>query len=223
MHRFRGRGVYILDEPESALSPQRQLAVLSRIHDLVRQDSQFLIATHSPILMAYPDACIYQYSADSISASPTRRPSTFRSRAISFPIPGECYRSSCIATPRNDPPPHLMKLAAIFLLILLSGVHASGAEGFTFPLEGIDHWVVYYFPERISTRVGLSPEQLRQRAYYTLIIRDRADPRLRDILASIAQTRASKQKYGFDARWGIDLFYKAPTSPYRSHSPSAAL
>jgi predicted ATPase len=67
MHRFRGRGVYILDEPESALSPQRQLAVLSRIHDLVREGSQFLIATHSPILMAYPDALIYQCSADGIS------------------------------------------------------------------------------------------------------------------------------------------------------------
>ncbi|MBN8711928.1 MAG: AAA family ATPase [Verrucomicrobia bacterium 61-8] len=67
MHRFRGHGVYILDEPESALSPQRQLTVLSRIHDLVREGSQFLIATHSPILMAYPDACIYQCGADGIS------------------------------------------------------------------------------------------------------------------------------------------------------------
>ena len=57
--RFRGQGIYILDEPEAALSPQRQLAVLSRIHDLVLDDSQFIIATHSPILMAYPDACIY--------------------------------------------------------------------------------------------------------------------------------------------------------------------
>ena len=58
-HRFGGRGLYILDEPEAALSPQRQLAVLARIHDLVKDDSQFIIATHSPILMAYPDATIY--------------------------------------------------------------------------------------------------------------------------------------------------------------------
>lgn len=58
--RFRGHGVYILDEPEAALSPQRQLAVLSRIHELVLRDSQFVIATHSPILMAYPKSCIYQ-------------------------------------------------------------------------------------------------------------------------------------------------------------------
>ena len=63
-HRFSGRGIYILDEPEAALSPRRQLAVLSRIHDLVVDDSQFIIATHSPILMAYPDARIYQCDAE---------------------------------------------------------------------------------------------------------------------------------------------------------------
>ena len=57
----------MLDEPEAALSPQRQLAVLSRIHDLVLDDSQFIIATHSPILMAYPGAFIYQFSQDGIS------------------------------------------------------------------------------------------------------------------------------------------------------------
>lgn len=59
MNRFGGHGIYILDEPEAALSPQRQLAVLSRMHDLVLNDSQFILATHSPILMAYPDAWIY--------------------------------------------------------------------------------------------------------------------------------------------------------------------
>ena len=61
IHRFGGRGLYLLDEPEAALSPQRQLAVLSRIHDLVKDDSQFIIATHSPILMAYPEATIYAF------------------------------------------------------------------------------------------------------------------------------------------------------------------
>lgn len=64
--RFRGKGLYILDEPEAALSPQRQLAVLSRIHDLILDDSQFIIATHSPILMAYPHARIYQCSAEGV-------------------------------------------------------------------------------------------------------------------------------------------------------------
>lgn len=59
MNRFGGHGFYVLDEPEAALSPSRQLALLCRIHDLVQEDSQFLIATHSPILMAYPDAELY--------------------------------------------------------------------------------------------------------------------------------------------------------------------
>jgi predicted ATPase len=59
MNRFRGDGFYILDEPEAALSPARQLAFLSRLHELVGEGSQFLIATHSPILMAYPQAAIY--------------------------------------------------------------------------------------------------------------------------------------------------------------------
>ncbi|MBL8180879.1 MAG: AAA family ATPase [Blastocatellia bacterium] len=64
--RFHGDGIYILDEPEAALSPQRQLAILSRIHDLVRDSSQFIIATHSPILMAYPDSTIYECGSDGI-------------------------------------------------------------------------------------------------------------------------------------------------------------
>jgi predicted ATPase len=66
MNRFGGNGLYVLDEPEAALSPQRQLAALARIHDLVNAGSQFIIATHSPILMAYPDAYIYACSPDGI-------------------------------------------------------------------------------------------------------------------------------------------------------------
>jgi predicted ATPase len=67
MDRFGGNGLYLLDEPEAALSPQRQLAALARIHDLVQAGSQFIIATHSPILMAYPDAYIYACSTDGIN------------------------------------------------------------------------------------------------------------------------------------------------------------
>ncbi|TMJ29786.1 MAG: AAA family ATPase [Alphaproteobacteria bacterium] len=59
MHRLRGNGLYFFDEPEAALSPTRQLSFLSRLHDLVKEGSQFLIATHSPILLAYPDAAIH--------------------------------------------------------------------------------------------------------------------------------------------------------------------
>jgi predicted ATPase len=66
LNRFGGNGLYLLDEPEAALSPQRQLSALARIHDLVKADSQFIIATHSPILLAYPDAYIYACSNDGI-------------------------------------------------------------------------------------------------------------------------------------------------------------
>jgi predicted ATPase len=62
MNRFGVEGLYLLDEPEAALSPQRQLAVLARLHDLADDGSQFVIATHSPILMAYPEATIYNFS-----------------------------------------------------------------------------------------------------------------------------------------------------------------
>jgi predicted ATPase len=58
MDRFFGGGLYLLDEPEAALSPARQLSVLLRMHDLVRQKSQFIVATHSPILMGFPGADI---------------------------------------------------------------------------------------------------------------------------------------------------------------------
>lgn len=60
MKRFGGHGFYVLDEPEAALSPTRQLAMIARVHELVRKRSQFVIATHSPMLMAYPNAWIYQ-------------------------------------------------------------------------------------------------------------------------------------------------------------------
>jgi predicted ATPase len=66
LNRFHGEGIYLLDEPEAALSPSRQLAVLTRMYDLVLQKSQFIIATHSPILMAYPDAYIYSFSQKGI-------------------------------------------------------------------------------------------------------------------------------------------------------------
>ncbi|MGI8440694.1 MAG: AAA family ATPase [Thermoleophilaceae bacterium] len=63
-HRFEPGGLYLLDEPEATLSVPGNLALLRRMHDLVEGGSQFLIATHSPILMAYPDALIYELSED---------------------------------------------------------------------------------------------------------------------------------------------------------------
>jgi predicted ATPase len=66
-NRFSGRGLDFLDEPEAALSPTRQMAALVRIHDLVREGAQFIIATHSPILMAYPDATILGVGPDGLA------------------------------------------------------------------------------------------------------------------------------------------------------------
>ncbi len=63
-HRFRANGLYLLDEPEAALSTRGCLAALARIHDLVQQGAQFLIATHSPILLAVPGARILEIGDD---------------------------------------------------------------------------------------------------------------------------------------------------------------
>lgn len=68
INRFQGNGLYILDEPEAALSPSRLLSMLNIIDDLVKTNSQFIIATHSPILMAYPDADIYLIEDENIKA-----------------------------------------------------------------------------------------------------------------------------------------------------------
>lgn len=65
-NRFRGRGLYILDEPEAALSPLRQMTLLAELNRLVKNDSQFIIATHSPILLAYPNADIFELTVDDI-------------------------------------------------------------------------------------------------------------------------------------------------------------
>jgi len=69
-NRFRDNGLYLMDEPEAALSPQRQLEFLALLHDYVRHGGQFVIATHSPIIMAYPDACIYKLDGAGIREVP---------------------------------------------------------------------------------------------------------------------------------------------------------
>lgn len=60
--KLKGNGLYLFDEPEAALSPCMQMTALAMIHELCQQDSQFIIATHSPILLAYPNATIYEFS-----------------------------------------------------------------------------------------------------------------------------------------------------------------
>jgi predicted ATPase len=66
-NRLQGDGIYLFDEPEAALSPQRQLSVLTLLHRLVYHQSQLVIATHSPILLAYPHARIYQFATEGIT------------------------------------------------------------------------------------------------------------------------------------------------------------
>lgn len=65
-HRLGKKGIYLLDEPEAALSPARQLAFLKVLHDL-SDTSQFIIATHSPILMAFPGAQILNFDTAPIT------------------------------------------------------------------------------------------------------------------------------------------------------------
>lgn len=69
-NRFGGNGLYILDEPESALSTVRQLALLRAVDGLVKKGAQFLIATHSPLLSAYPRAEIYVLDARGLARTP---------------------------------------------------------------------------------------------------------------------------------------------------------
>jgi len=61
-NRFGGNGMYILDEPEAALSPMRLMTLIAEMHRLVKENSQFIIATHSPILMMFPGAEILELS-----------------------------------------------------------------------------------------------------------------------------------------------------------------
>ncbi len=67
-HRFSGRGLYILDEPEAALSPRGLIRLMQRMDELVQMDSQFIIATHSPMLLTFPDAEVYQIREDGITS-----------------------------------------------------------------------------------------------------------------------------------------------------------
>ncbi len=69
-NRFRGHGLYLLDEPEAALSPKRQLEFLAILHSYCQQGAQFVIATHAPIIMAYPQALIYLLDEEGVRDVP---------------------------------------------------------------------------------------------------------------------------------------------------------
>jgi predicted ATPase len=76
--KFQGNGLYLMDEPEAALSPSKLMAAMAAIHSLVQEESQFIIATHSPILLAYPNARILQFSDIGISEVTYEETENFR-------------------------------------------------------------------------------------------------------------------------------------------------
>ena len=77
-NRFSGHGLYILDEPEAALSPRGIIRLMQNMDRLAGEDSQFIIATHSPMLIIFPDAEIYQIREDGIVSVPFKETSHYR-------------------------------------------------------------------------------------------------------------------------------------------------
>lgn len=73
MNRFKDKSIYLLDEPEAALSPTRQLSLLKIMKDL-EQEAQFIIATHSPILLGYPNATIYSLMMEELNRFAMKTP-----------------------------------------------------------------------------------------------------------------------------------------------------
>jgi predicted ATPase len=105
-NRFRPNGLYILDEPEAALSPQRQLSALAIMHDLVGAGCQFVMATHSPILMAYPGALIYKLDENGIA--PTRYEETEHYTVTrSFLLRPESFLKHLLARPDEPGDPEV--------------------------------------------------------------------------------------------------------------------
>ncbi len=102
-HRFTRSGFYVMDEPEAALSPQRQLSFLILLHDLLTDNTniQFLIATHSPILLAYPDAQILSFDGGHIHDIGYRESQPFQlmSRFVAAP---ERYINALFSDPSNS-------------------------------------------------------------------------------------------------------------------------
>ncbi len=83
-HRFSDNGFYILDEPEAAMSPIRQMAMLCKMKELISSGSQFIIATHSPILIAYPNSIIYEFSLAGLEIKKYQETELFKTYADFF-------------------------------------------------------------------------------------------------------------------------------------------
>jgi predicted ATPase len=67
-NRFGGNGLYILDEPEAALSPRGIIRLMQKMDELKERNSQFIISTHSPMLLCFPDAEVYQITRNGIDS-----------------------------------------------------------------------------------------------------------------------------------------------------------
>ena len=85
--RFFGHGLYILDEPEAALSPMKLLTLISQINSLVKKESQFIIATHSPLLMAFPSAEIFEFNSGGITKTDYKNTEHFKLEKSFFDDP----------------------------------------------------------------------------------------------------------------------------------------
>lgn len=77
--RIQDKGIYLLDEPEAALSPVRQLSLLAFILEVLKDsNTQFIIATHSPILMGFPGALLYEIQEDAMTQVPYKETDHYR-------------------------------------------------------------------------------------------------------------------------------------------------
>ncbi|WP_249274389.1 AAA family ATPase [Candidatus Enterococcus clewellii] len=83
-NRFMGKGLYLLDEPETGLSLSTQLKVMVLLKDLVENDSQFIIATHSPILLFFPEAKIYEFAEGQICEKTLEETTVYQEWAMIF-------------------------------------------------------------------------------------------------------------------------------------------
>lgn len=86
-NRFGREGFYLLDEPEAGLATSRQYTLLQEIHRLVKAGSQLIIATHSPILMGYPEATIYQFSEAGLESLPLEETIAFKETKLFYDDP----------------------------------------------------------------------------------------------------------------------------------------
>ncbi|MDT2524837.1 AAA family ATPase [Enterococcus raffinosus] len=86
-NRFGREGFYLLDEPEAGLATSRQYTLLQEIHRLVKASSQLIIATHSPILLGYPEATIYQFSEAGLESLPLEETIAFKETKLFYDDP----------------------------------------------------------------------------------------------------------------------------------------